>query len=86
MSAEQQVKSTLSGSVVSDKMDKTVSVQVERRFKHPVYKKYIRKHSKIIAHDEANECKIGDTVEIEQCRPMSKRKSWRVVKVTSSGE
>ena len=86
MTASQQAKSTITGNVVGDKMDKTVTVQVERRFKHPMYKKYIRKHSKIIAHDENNECKVGDTVEIEQCRPISKRKSWRVTGVTGSSQ
>ena len=86
MTASQQVKSTITGNVVGDKMDKTVTVQIERRFKHPMYKKYIRKHSKIIAHDENNECKVGDTVEIEQCRPISKRKSWRVKSVTVSSQ
>lgn len=84
MTSSQQVKSTISGSVVGNKMDKSVTVQVERRFKHPMYKKYIRKHSKIIAHDEDNECQVGDIVEIEQCRPISKRKSWRVISVAGS--
>ena len=67
------------GRVVSDKMDKTVSVAIERRIKHPVYGKFIRRTTKILAHDEQNEDKVGDTVEIAECRPLSKRKSWRIV-------
>ena len=69
---------TLTGEVVSDKMDKTIVVMVERREKHPLYKKYVRRSSKLHAHDENNECKIGDTIAIEQCRPMSKMKAWRL--------
>jgi small subunit ribosomal protein S17 len=69
---------TLTGEVVSDKMDKTIVVMVERREKHRLYKKYIRRSSKVHAHDENNECKIGDTIAIEQCRPMSKTKAWRL--------
>lgn len=69
---------TLTGEVVSDKMDRTVVVMVERLEKHALYKKYVRRSSKIHAHDENNECKIGDTIAIEQCRPMSKTKAWRL--------
>lgn len=69
----------LEGKIVSDKMDKTVTVLVERRYMHPVYKKYIRKSDKYAAHDETNSFKTGDRVQIEECRPISKRKSWRVV-------
>jgi small subunit ribosomal protein S17 len=69
----------LQGLVVSDKMDKTVTVQVERRFKHPLYKKYIRRSKKYAAHDEANAVKTGDVVKIRECRPMSKRKKWEIV-------
>ena len=76
---EQSVRTrTLVGQVVSDKMDKTMTVLVERRVKHPLYKKYIRRSSKLHAHDEENACRIGDLVSIEQCRPMSKSKSWRL--------
>jgi small subunit ribosomal protein S17 len=71
-------KRTLVGQVVSDKMDKTMTVLVERRVKHPLYKKYIRRSTKLHAHDEENACKIGDLVSIEQCRPLSKSKSWRL--------
>jgi small subunit ribosomal protein S17 len=70
---------TLTGRVVSSGMDKTASVAVERLVKHPVYGKFIRRTSKILAHDEQNEAKVGDTVEIAECRPLSKRKSWRIV-------
>lgn len=66
------------GRVVSDKMQKTVTVVVERRVKHPLYKKYIRRSTRIHAHDEADECKVGDFVSIVQCRPLSKTKAWRV--------
>ena len=69
----------LTGRVVSDKMDKTVTVTVERRVMHPLYKKFIRRSKKYAAHDEANLCKIGDLVRIEECRPISKRKTWLVV-------
>ncbi len=69
---------TLVGQVVSDKMDKTMTVLVERRVKHPLYKKYIRRSSKLLAHDEENACRVGDLVSIEQCRPLSKSKSWRL--------
>lgn len=72
---------TVTGQVVSDKMDKTVSVSVERLIKHPVYGKYIRRTTKVLAHDESNECKAGDRVTISECRPMSKRKAWQVVSV-----
>ncbi len=72
---------TVTGQVVSDKMDKTVSVSVERLIKHPVYGKYIRRTTKVLAHDESNECKAGDRVTISECRPMSKRKAWQVVNV-----
>lgn len=72
---------TVEGKVVSNKAEKTISVLVERREKHPLYGKYIRKSTKFLAHDEANECGEGDTVLIEECRPLSKHKSWRLVKV-----
>jgi len=81
MSEENKAQRTITGRVVSDKMDKTVSVAIERLIKHPVYGKYIRRTSKILAHDAANECKPGDTVQISECRPISKNKSWSVVNV-----
>ncbi|MBN1783980.1 MAG: 30S ribosomal protein S17 [Alphaproteobacteria bacterium] len=71
-------KRILQGKVVSDKMDKTVVVEVERRFKHPLYGKYIRTHKKYHAHDEANACKVGDLVAIRESAPRSKKKSFEV--------
>ncbi len=71
----------LTGKVVSNKMDKTIAVSVERLVKHPMYGKYIRRTTKLLAHDANNECKEGDTVSIKPCRPMSRRKSWMLVRV-----
>jgi small subunit ribosomal protein S17 len=71
----------LTGKVVSNKMDKTIAVSVERLVKHPIYGKFIRRTTKLLAHDESNECKEGDTVSIKPCRPMSRRKSWVLVRV-----
>ena len=81
MSEEKKVQRTIVGRVVSDKMDQTVSVAIERMIKHPVYGKYIRRTSKVLAHDAANECKPGDRVAISECRPISKNKSWSVVNI-----
>jgi len=81
MSSENKVKRTLVGRVVSDKMDKTVSVAIERLIRHPVYGKYIRRTSKVLAHDANNECKTGDRVAISEGRPISKNKAWSVVNV-----
>ncbi|HBR67826.1 MAG TPA: 30S ribosomal protein S17 [Rhodospirillaceae bacterium] len=72
-------KRILEGAVVSDKADKTVTVLVERRYRHPVYKKYIKSSDKYAAHDENNQFKVGDRVQIIECRPISKRKRWMVV-------
>ena len=69
------------GRVVSDKMDKTVSVAIERLIKHPMYGKYIRRTSKVLAHDAGNECRPGDRVAIAECKPISKNKAWAVVDV-----
>lgn len=74
----------LQGTVVSDKGDKTVTVLVERRVMHPLYKKYIRKSKKYAAHDEGNTRKVGDVVEIIECRPISKRKRWTLVERASA--
>ena len=74
-------KRTLSGRVVSDKMSKTVTVLVERRVKHPLYGKYVTRTGKYHAHDENGEYHEGDLVEIEECRPLSKTKAWRVTKL-----
>lgn len=67
---------TVTGTVVSDRMDKTITVRIERRVQHPVYAKIIRRSSKLHAHDENNECRIGDTVTVIECRPLSKTKTW----------
>jgi small subunit ribosomal protein S17 len=72
---------SLSGRVISNKMDKTITVLVERRIKHAQYGKYITRRTKLHAHDAANECQEGDKVMIEECRPLSKTKAWRLVKV-----
>lgn len=74
-------KIELEGVVTSDKMDKSVVVTIERLEKHPVFKKYIRRRRKFMAHDEANTCKVGDRVRIRECRPISKDKCWRVVAI-----
>ena len=72
---------TLTGSVVSNKMGKTIAVEVQRLVKHPRYGKFIRRTTKLLAHDESNESRAGDTVTIAECRPLSRRKSWRLVSV-----
>ena len=72
-------KRVLTGRVTSDKQDKTVTVLVERRVMHPLYKKFIRRSKKYAVHDETNLCREGDSVSIEECRPISKRKSWLVI-------
>ncbi len=74
-------RKTQIGMVVSDKMDKTIVVQVERLVKHPVYKKYVRRRARYKAHDEGNTCKVGDKVMIEECRPLSREKRWGVRQV-----
>lgn len=74
-------RKTRIGKVVSNKMDKSIVVAFERRVAHPIYKKYYKKTTKLMAHDPNNECKIGDIVEIMETRPLSKRKRWRLVKI-----
>ncbi len=81
MTEENKNQRTIVGRVVSDKMDKTVSVAIERLIKHSVYGKYIRRTTKVLAHDASNECKPGDRVAISECKPISKNKSWAVVDV-----
>ncbi|MFV1997702.1 MAG: 30S ribosomal protein S17 [Acidiferrobacterales bacterium] len=81
MSDEAKIRRVVDGRVVSDKMDKSITILVERRVRHPVYGKFIGRSTKLHAHDENNECKEGDMVQIEECRPLSKSKSWRLVKV-----
>ncbi len=72
---------TVQGRVVSNKMDRTITVAIERRVKHPLYGKFVRQTTKLMAHDQDNDCRIGDVVQIRECRPMSKRKSWQLVNV-----
>ena len=74
------------GRVLSDRMDKTVTVLVERSVKHPLYKKYVRRSTKLHVHDEGNESRTGDRVEISPCRPLSKTKSWRLERIVSRAE
>jgi small subunit ribosomal protein S17 len=81
MSEEANLVRTLIGRVVSDKMDKSAVVLVERRVKHPLYGKFIRRSTKFHIHDENNECREGDTVTIRECRPVSRTKSWKLVEV-----
>ena len=81
MSADSKLHRTLTGRVVSDKMEKSAVVLIERTVKHPVYGKFIKRSNKFHIHDADNECQTGDMVIIEECRPMSKTKSWRLVKV-----
>ncbi len=83
MSETQKTAKTVTGEVVSNKMDKTISVQVSRKVKHPLYEKYIMRSTKFMAHDENNECNEGDVVVIEASRPLSKNKSWKLQKVVS---
>jgi small subunit ribosomal protein S17 len=81
MSEQTRNTRTLTGRVVSSKMDKTITVVIDRQVQHPLYEKIIRRRSKLHAHDENNECAEGDLVTIEECRPLSRTKSWRLVKV-----
>jgi len=83
MAEAQKTVRTLTGKVVSDKMDKTITVLIERRVKHPIYGKYVKRSTKLHAHDESNQCKIGDTVSIRETRPIAKTKSWTLVEIIS---
>jgi small subunit ribosomal protein S17 len=80
-SVSEEKQRTITAKVISNKMDKTVSVSVERRVKHPMYGKYMRRTSKFLVHDEENACNEGDIVTIAECRPLSKNKSWRLVEI-----
>ena len=82
--SEENVKRTVTGKVVSNKMDKSITVLIERRVKHPVYGKYLTKSTKLHAHDENNVCKEGDVVTIAETRPISKTKSWALVAVVEA--
>ena len=86
MSTEALKSKTVTGTVISSKMDKTISVRIQRTVKHPLYGKYIRRSTKVMAHDEINECNEGDVVIIELSRPLSKNKSWRLQKVVSQAQ
>ncbi len=77
---------TATGLVVSNKMDKTISVAIERKVKHPMYGKYLKRTTKVLAHDEQNDCNEGDTVSISECRPLSKNKAWRLVEVVKRAD
>ena len=79
-SGEKRIR-TETGKVVSNKMDKSITVTVERKIKHPLYGKFIKRTTRLHAHDENNECNIGDIVTIQECRPISKLKSWRLIEV-----
>ncbi len=81
MSAEKKRRRTLTGKVVSNKMDKSITVLVERRVRHPVYGKYMTKSSKVHAHDEKNECNVGDVVSLSESKPISKTKAWQLVSI-----
>ncbi len=81
MSQEKKMQRSVVGRVVSDKMDKTITVVIDRLVKHPVYGKYIRRSTKLHVHDEMNTCRVGDTVRIRETRPISKKKCWSLVEV-----
>ena len=84
--AKQKLKRTVTGRVVSNKADKTITVLVERQVKHALYGKFIRRSTKLMAHDEENQCREGDLVTIEECRPLSKRKAWMLVNVVEQSK
>jgi small subunit ribosomal protein S17 len=81
MSDQQSTARSLIGRVISDKMDKTITVLIERKVAHPIYKKYVKRSTKLHVHDETNSCKIGDTVSVASTRPQSKTKSWALVEI-----
>ncbi|HEY7840063.1 MAG TPA: 30S ribosomal protein S17 [Gammaproteobacteria bacterium] len=86
MSEQKKEPRTMTGRVASNKMNKTISVVVQRTVKHPLYEKYLRRSTKVLAHDEKNECKEGDLVVIESSRPLSRRKAWRLQKILSRAQ
>ncbi len=83
---ERNLRKERTGTVVSNKMDKSITVRVDRKLKHPVYGKFQRKSKKFVAHDEKNECGIGDTVKIMETRPLSKLKRWRLVEIVEKAK
>lgn len=86
MAEAQKTVRTLMGRVTSDKMDKTITVLIERRVKHPIYGKYVKRSTKLHAHDETNQCRIGDKVTIRETRPLSKTKVWTLVEVVERAD
>ena len=86
MNSSKPNKKTIVGTVVSDKMDKTVTIEWERRKMHPIYKKFVKQRMKIKAHDNKNEAALGDLVKISECRPVSKDKAWRVVEILEQAQ
>jgi small subunit ribosomal protein S17 len=86
MSETTETARVVTGKVISDKMDKSATVMIERKVKHPVYGKYIRRSTRLHIHDAENSCQEGDTVIIEQCRPISRTKSWRLVEVVGRSD
>jgi small subunit ribosomal protein S17 len=86
MSEKTETARTVTGKVVSNRMDKSATVMIERKVKHPVYGKYIRRSTRLHVHDAENVCQEGDTVVVEQCRPLSRTKSWRLVEVVGRSD
>ena len=86
MSEKQKAARTMTGRVVSNKMNKTIAVVVQRTVRHPLYEKYVRRSTKVLAHDENNECKEGDLVVIETSRPLSRHKAWRLQKILTRAQ
>jgi small subunit ribosomal protein S17 len=84
--AQRPLRKTRIGVVVSNKMEKTISVAIERRVPHPIYKKYFKKTTKLMAHDEKRECQIGDKVKIMETRPLSSKKRWRLVEIVEKAK
>jgi len=80
------LRKTRVGIVVSDKMDKTITIAIERKVPHPIYKKYFKKTTKLMAHDEKSECRVGDKVKIMETRPLSKSKRWRLVEIVEKAK
>ncbi|MGD8779012.1 MAG: 30S ribosomal protein S17 [Ignavibacteria bacterium] len=83
---ERNLRKTRQGIVIKNKMDKSILVAIERKVAHPIYRKYFKKTTKLMAHDEQNECGIGDTVKIMETRPLSKNKKWRLVEVVEKAK
>lgn len=79
--SDRNLRKTRTGEVVSNKMDKTITITVQRKLRHPIYGKFVKKSKKFVAHDENNDCNIGDVVRIMETRPLSKRKRWRLVEI-----